>query len=542
MTLSANSKMLAAVIGAFLAGVAGTTLAIKSRDKDDQPASPQVSAAKPQDGDDRKDPDAKSGDADASASSQVEIAPKAAANAGIRTQSVTYSAVSSTLLVPGVVETSPNKTAIVSPPVAGNAVQILVGVGQNVHANQPVVVLQSAEVAQAQAAVQQAQADQQQAEAKVETAIAEARQARIAVDTSRETLRRQQQLASAGVFSQAPLQTAQSEQSAAQSELLQAQSDLQTRTTTLARAERLFQAGVDSRAELEQAQADQRQGQIRVDQAQNQVGITRQALTREQKVFSGGLLTQQAIQTAQADLKTAAGDEQRLHTELDAARIALSGARQTTASARTNLAALVGRGRAESNGRLTLYAPISGTVAELPVTLGESVERSSVLLTLQNLASVTVSASVGEGDVSLVRVGEPVKVAVASYPNRQFAGVVQSLGDSLDPKTRTLSARCLVENPAGLLRPQMFGRVTLVTHAGRASLLVPRSAVLLDSGQSVVYVAEGDGYEKRVVKTGEVVGAKIDILSGVNPGDHVVVKGAFILMSQANLSSLKDDD
>lgn len=525
MNLSPRTKVTAGFAGAFLLGVLGTAVLLPRRQAaPPPPPTPQANK-----------------DAPSPISDMVTLDAPAARKAGVQVQAARYASVQATLAAPGVVETSPSRVAKITPPVAGKVTRILVTLGQNVSAGQPLVVLDSTEVAQAQAAVQQAQADQRQAEAKVQTALAQVRQAQGNAASARAALNRQREFVRVGAFSQAPLQAAQSEQSQAQSELLQAQSELQTRTGALARAQKLFEAGIDSRAELEQAQADQRQSQIRVGQGQARVGIARLALTREQTVSSRGLLNQQPVQTAQAELRTATGEVQRLQTEAQAARTGLVGARQAVAAARTNLAALVGSARAEAGGRLTLRAPISGTVAQRPVTLGEAVERSGTLLTLQNLASVTVTASVGEADVARVRVGQPVEVMVSAYPGRRFPGVVQSLGDALDSKTRTLPAHCLVENRDGSLKPAMFARVSLATGRSGSAVTVPSTAIDEDGTQRFVYVAKVGGYERRPVRVGRRTGATTQIVSGLRPGERVAVAGVFVLKSESKKSLLAGD-
>jgi len=492
------------------------------------------------------DADAKSGAAGASADGAppdvVTLTPTARRNAGIKVEVVRDTPTHTSLAVPGTIRASTNGVATVTPPVAGRVTGLLVNLGDQVRAGQPLATLNSLDVAQAQAAVRQAQSEVRQAGARVQTAQTQVEQARDRERGVEITLRRQDALARAGAFSQSPVQAAQSEQSQAQSELLQAQAELDNKAATVRRDQALLTDGLVAQKELDLAQTELRQSQIRVDQGQARVALARKTLVREQSVFRQNLLSQQATQTAQAEVRAAQGEVRRAQTDVQAARTAVVGARDAEAAARANLEAILGRGQAGGAGQIRLLAPISGTVTQRVVTLGEAVERSSILLVIENLTTVTAQANVGEQDVALVRVGQPVTVTVASYPDQRFAGVVQGLGSDLDPKTRTLPVRCLVENQSGRLRPEMFAQIAIVTDAARPVVTLPSAAIIADGDQRFVYVAQGDGYRKRTVKASGASGGRVEVRSGLRDGERVVTNGAFVLDSEAKKGALGDKD
>lgn len=531
---------------AFLLGVGGTAAVLLHRplaspaapradipraDTDAEPASDKPGSNKEDNGADA-----------AQSNGLIELGPAAVKNAGIRVEAARLSTLRAALVAPGTVEAVSSGIAKITPPVTGKVTRLFVGLGDAVRAGQPLATLDSLEVAQAQAAVRQAASAVRQAQARVQTAGAEMEQARDRARSSQQALRRQTALARAGAFTQAPLQAAQSEQLQAQSELLQAQAELQNRTTEAQRNERLFAAGIIAQRALERAQTDLRQSQIRVDQAQARVNLARQTLTRERSVFRQGLLSQQGTQTAEAEARAAQADVRRAQTEAQSALTALAGARDAVTSARVSLRAILGPGRPGGNGQIVLLSPLNGVVSERAATLGEAVERSTAVMVIQNLRSVTVQANVPEAQIARVRVGQPVVVTVASYPGKSFPGVVQSLGSRVDDKTRTLPVRCLVPNSAGRLRPDMFAQVSLATDTPRPALLLPASAVVDNNGQKAVYVAEGSGYRKRAVTVGPTSGGQVEVRSGLRGGERVVVAGAFVLESEAHKGDLKESD
>lgn len=529
-----NSKSLGLIAAAFLVGVVGTATVTSRRglvpanQTTEAAATPSVEESKAD---------------DQSQDSLIKIDSAALKNAGIQTRLVTSASVPVTMTAPGTVEANPSGQAKITPPVSGKLARILVKQGDIVRARQPLVVLDSYDVAQAHAAVRDAQLGVGQAVAAVQTAQAQVGQSRAKLDSAQTTLGRQRQLAQAGAFSQAPLLAVQSEVSQAQSELTQSQTELRTKTAAAERAGRLIQDQLISKSELEQAQADQEQTQARVDQAKTKLTLAKQALSRERKVYSGNLLSKQAVQSAQADVRAAQAELQTNLRQTQAAQTALQSARGRVTAAHDNLSALEGGGHTEGGaGLITLYAPLGGVVTERAATLGETVERSTALLTISNTSAVLVQANVPEQDAARVRVGQTVQVTVPAYAGQTFTGVVQTLGSSVDEKTRALPVRCLVENRDGRLKPEMFARITLATGKGDSATFVPNSTIDTDGEKRFVYIAKDGGYEKRAVQIGRMTGAKTQIVSGVQPGETVATAGVFVLKSESKKGELKGDD
>ena len=103
----------------------------------------------------------------------------------------------------------------------------------------------------------------------------------------------------------------------------------------------------------------------------------------------------------------------------------------------------------------------------------------------------------------------------------------------VDPDSRTVKVRTEVPNPDGRLKPDMFANVEIITDVNRAAISIPQSAVLNDNGQTVVFVAAGNGYQKRQVHTGIQNGDRVEIIDGLNAGDKLVVKGNYLLLQQS---------
>lgn len=474
----------------------------------------------------------------------ITLESEAAKTAGVKAVPVRYAAFGESLNVPGTVEVSPNRGARVTPPVSGKVLSLLASPGEKVTEGQRLALLDSPEVAQAHAAVREAESRVAQAQAQVQTAQAGIEQAQTKRESAASALQRQRELAQTGALSQPTVQVAQNELNTAQSELNQAQTELQAQNVIVGRNQRLFDAQVVAKAELEQSQVAKTQAQNRVNQAKNRVSLAQQTLEREQKVFRGGLLDRQAVQTAEAEVRAAEGAIRQARKEEQATQTSLQGARGGLAAAKASLRAVEGHGHSEGGaGRICLYAPISGTIATRGATIGQVVERSSELFTIQNLQTVVVEANVPEASVARVRVGAPVTVTVPAYPNARFTGVVQSIGSGVDEKTRALPVRCLMQNKGGALRPKMFARVNLATGGKSQALTVPDAAIDEDGDKRFVYVQTGaDTYVKREVKVGRTSGTMVEILEGVKLGENIATDGLFVLKSESKKDELKGDD
>lgn len=552
------------VAGGILLGIIGTAIVMPRFRPTTPPQGSSVTAETAKEG-------ASKDEAGAAEPGVIELSLAAAKTAGLRVEAVRLAPIGEGLTVPGSVELSPNRSAKITPPAPGKVTRLLVNLGDAVRAGQPLAVLDSYEVAQAHSAVRQSESSVQQTRAGIQTAQAEVEQARAGVQQaqaeinqaqtrqkSTETaLQRQRDLAKAGAFSQAPLQTAQSEVASAQSELLQTQTERQSHLVVLQRAERLFKEELVARAELEQAQLELRQDETRVQQAQTRVASAKQTLEREQRVFSGDLLTKQAVQTAEAEVRAAQGDVQKARQGLlraqqdvrraqkgeQASRTMLRGAEDALRAAKTNLYALEGTGHTEGGGGLiTVTAPLSGVVTERTATVGEAVERTASLLVIENLNTVTVNANVPEQQVGRIRLGQTVEVTVPAYPKLRFPGTVQSIAGRVDEKTRALAVRCLIENRNGLLRPDMFARVTLGIGTRTNALTVSVSALEEEGAERFVYVEENGKYERRKVQVGRTTETMAEITEGLKAGERVAVDGLFVLKSETNKDKLKGEE
>ncbi len=177
-------------------------------------------------------------------------------------------------------------------------------------------------------------------------------------------------------------------------------------------------------------------------------------------------------------------------------------------------------------------APISGVVTDRHVVSGDTVEPDKHLLEIVNLDEVYAEGRVYEGQTSLVKTGQKVRVVVESYSDETFEGTLELLSGALDPETRTLSAWVRIKNAEQKLRPNMRATLYIVTAQADDVIAVPLSAVLGDLGNFFVFVQSDTNdleFQRRNVVTGIRDDRFVEIVEGVFPADKVVTTGNYQL-------------
>lgn len=197
--------------------------------------------------------------------------------------------------------------------------------------------------------------------------------------------------------------------------------------------------------------------------------------------------------------------------------------------------------RLESTGEvqrtLTLRSPIGGIVTAKNLVEGARLTPADQPFEITDLSQVWVLADLYETEAMRLRPGLAATFTSPALPGRTFQGRVTFVEPIFDAKTRTVKARLEFPNGKGELKPEMFGDVVLKTPEGKG-LTVPLDAVL-DSGKNkVVFVALGEGrFEPRNVSVGRTQGERIEIRSGVEAGEDVVTRAAFLVDSESRLKA-----
>jgi len=194
--------------------------------------------------------------------------------------------------------------------------------------------------------------------------------------------------------------------------------------------------------------------------------------------------------------------------------------------------------RRKTTAAATLVAPIDGVVAALAVREGTAFMPGSALFRINGLKTVWVNAEVPEAQVSMIQPGSQATVHATAWPGIAFTGRVAALLPDVDPQTRTLPVRMVVDNPQFQLAPGMFVSLDFEGQDDQEYLVVPSEAVIMTGERTVVVVARGGGgFDVAAVTLGVEVDGRTAILSGLEAGQSVVLSGQFLIDSEASLKS-----
>ena len=172
-----------------------------------------------------------------------------------------------------------------------------------------------------------------------------------------------------------------------------------------------------------------------------------------------------------------------------------------------------------------IRAPFAGVLGVRQVSPGALITPGTVVATLDDLSSVYVDFPVPESHLANVAVGQRITGTSTAWPGRGFEGRVSNVGSRVDPASRAFSVRADFANPEHMLRPGMLLEIEL-ERAERQALLVPEIAVVQVGRESFVYRVTPDSTVQQVLVTiGSRAAGQAEILSGIQPGDRIVVDG-----------------
>jgi membrane fusion protein (multidrug efflux system) len=208
-------------------------------------------------------------------------------------------------------------------------------------------------------------------------------------------------------------------------------------------------------------------------------------------------------------------------TQLDDAETELSLARSRLLAARAE-AGVMERAVRDAN----VAAPFAGFVARRFVSRGEYVQPGTNLFELVSLDPIEVEFNVAEMDSGRVALGQEVEVRLAPFPDETFAAIVSFVSPTIDPRTRTLRVKGVVQNPDGKLRPGLFAQVGLGVAERSDVPMVLEETILRRADGAVAFRIDRENRVERVlVETGVYDHGYVEIVHGLEPGDLVVTRG-----------------
>jgi cobalt-zinc-cadmium efflux system membrane fusion protein len=278
-----------------------------------------------------------------------------------------------------------------------------------------------------------------------------------------------------------------------------------------------------------------------VVQAQNDFVASAGAHAAAQAQLSVALAAEQRAHGLY-DIKAAAlKDVQQAQADLAAARTAERSSAAALAAARDRLR-IFGKDDAEidklsaEGHRFTaetlVRAPIAGTVLQRQIGPGQYIQSGSAtpVATVGDLSKVWLVANVREDDATQVHPGQEAQVTVPGLPGRTFTARIAMAGPMLDPVTHRLPVRAEIDNPDGILKPQMFVAFKIMASDATEAPAIPESAVLTEGDSARVWIETAhQSLALRQVRLGRERDHEVEVVDGLKPGDRVVSSGAVFI-------------
>ena len=225
---------------------------------------------------------------------------------------------------------------------------------------------------------------------------------------------------------------------------------------------------------------------------------------------------------AQAALVESRGQFTRSRELLRTNAVSESQVEQLEAQMRANEAALAAADARVQNH--LVRASFAGRVGLRRVSVGTLVTPGTVITTLDDLGTVLLDFDVPETHLAGVAAGQTLTARSAAYPEREFAGEVETIDSRVDPVTRSVTVRARLPNDGGLLRPGMFMTVRVLREVAQV-LMVPEQAIVPRQARRYVFVVDAGVARQVEVETGRRASGLVEITAGLAPGSLVVVEG-----------------
>ena len=172
-----------------------------------------------------------------------------------------------------------------------------------------------------------------------------------------------------------------------------------------------------------------------------------------------------------------------------------------------------------------IRAPIAGVVSARDIKIGQNVDVNDATFRITDTSSLVAYLKIPQTELEKFSAGHQVKVSVDAMPELSFDARIARISPTIDMRNGTFRVTAYLDNEDGLLAPGMFGRFDIAYEEHLDALLIPAAAVMTEDNQAVIYVVEGDAAVRRIIQTGIQSGSSIEVLSGLNEHEQIVVTG-----------------
>lgn len=268
------------------------------------------------------------------------------------------------------------------------------------------------------------------------------------------------------------------------------------------------------------------QNQLAYVKASQQIALQSKAVERARQLLEADVIGNAELQRRESELQAAQAELNAARDQLVVLGMSESAIQQLEKTSQI---------RSYSN----VVSRIAGTVISRQVNLGQVVQPADELFIVADLSQVWVEAEVPEQQIDLVQVGEDVLVEIPALGNRQFTAKLIYEADVVNPQTRTVTVRSVIDNLDREVKPDMLVSM-LVKSRPVSRLTIPVQSVIREEDKTYVYVKFApDKFRLREVELGSEFDGKATVLLGLSEGEVIVNQGAFHVNNERKSKELE---
>lgn len=250
-----------------------------------------------------------------------------------------------------------------------------------------------------------------------------------------------------------------------------------------------------------------------LNSARADVSIAKRQLDNAEALYKNGISSEREYTEARQSYEKALAGKEKVQSA-----ISINGGSSTTA-----------------NGEYKITAPIDGYIVEKKTATGAFIrsDMNDNLFTISDLGNVWVYANVYETDIAKVKEGYEVRVIAAAYPDQVFTGRIDKISQVLDPQSKALRIRVVLQNSNMLLKPDMFAKVIVSNQEGGKAVCIPTAALIAQDGRNYVVTYKGKddlaAVEVSILKT---INEHTYLTGGLEPGIRLVTRYQNLIFTQ----------
>lgn len=245
------------------------------------------------------------------------------------------------------------------------------------------------------------------------------------------------------------------------------------------------------------ARLDDRELSAQMRAAQASLEVSDAAYKRAQQLVDAGIITQAEFDVERTQYEAARAQADQLETRI---------------------------------GYTVLRAPLGGVITSRDVQSGDIVGNQSRIVEVAEVDTMVVRVAVSELDVVEITEGDPVRVQLDAYPDREIPAQVRRVFPAADPATRLVPVEVMLEDPKGAgVRPGFLARVTFELSPRPNAILVPAGAIVSRGGGEGVFVVADSTVVLRTITPGLSADGRVEVVDGLERGERVVVAGSNLL-------------